>query len=120
MHETYLDVLNVRKFRCALARLRTSSHDLGIERGRYENIPRHERICKLCGSGVENEIHFVLLCPSLSQLRTKYIPPKYYNRVCTQSFIILLSNRNENVIKNLAMYVYYGFIERKRILSSAN
>jgi hypothetical protein len=42
---------------------RISNRKLQIERGRYENIPREERICKLCDSGeVENEFHFAITC----------------------------------------------------------
>ena len=38
-------------------------HNLAIERGRYENIDRSERICRYCnGNFVESEYHFLLVC----------------------------------------------------------
>ena len=41
-----------------------SSHDLAIERGRYQNITRQERISNFCtGKLVESEYHFLLVCP---------------------------------------------------------
>ena len=46
------------------AKLRTSSHALEIEVGRYKDNPREERICKLCNLNcVENEAHFLTSCP---------------------------------------------------------
>ena len=50
-----------------------SYHNLAIERGRYENTPRDERICKNCNLNmVENEYHFLLVCPMYRDLRRKY------------------------------------------------
>ena len=54
------------------ARLRTSSHSLEIEVGRYHRpkIPREERKCNLCKSGeVENEMHFLLHCEYFKEIR---------------------------------------------------
>ena len=76
-HETYLDVRNVRKIRSALARLRTLSHDLEKERGRFNTDNREDRVCKLCGNGMENEVYFLVICTSLQHLRNTYIPRKY-------------------------------------------
>jgi hypothetical protein len=59
-HEIYLDSVTIRKFRNALGKLRTSSHDLEIERGRYSNTERNQIICKLCYTKIETEFHFVL------------------------------------------------------------
>ena len=33
-----------------LARLRTSCHNLAVERGRWENVPRSQRVCTRCSS----------------------------------------------------------------------
>ena len=49
-----------------LANFRISSHKLEIEKGRYMNIPAEQRVCRLCKLDVENEIHFILECPSLA------------------------------------------------------
>ena len=48
--EDYLDFIKEKKYRFALTRFRLSSHDLAIERGRYENIARIDRICVFCNS----------------------------------------------------------------------
>ena len=47
-----------------------SNHQLRIKTGRYENIPRHERICLFCTSNkIEDENHFLLDCKAYSQIR---------------------------------------------------
>ena len=39
---------------------------LEIEKGRHQNIPLNEWICKLCKLEIEDEIHFLLQCPILN------------------------------------------------------
>jgi hypothetical protein len=46
-----------------LSRLRSGSHFLRIETGRYDNIERENRICTFCNENeVDDEIHFLLKC----------------------------------------------------------
>ena len=48
--------------------MRISSHFLGVEKGRWYNIPYHERVCNYCNStAVDNELHFLTKC-SLTEL----------------------------------------------------
>ena len=57
--ETYLETIHVNKFRISLSKFRLSSHDLAIEKGRYNNINRENRLCTYCKMNViENEFHF--------------------------------------------------------------
>ena len=49
--ETYLTTITNSNQRKRLTQLRLSNHKLMIELGRYENIPREDRICKICQSG---------------------------------------------------------------------
>ena len=70
--EDYLNTISEPKYRVALCRFRLSSHDLAIERGRYAGIPANERICKCCNMKVvENEYHFILVCPGYKDIRKK-------------------------------------------------
>ena len=55
----YLDSIHKRKFKISLSRFRLSSHSLEVERGRYFNIPRNERICPSCTTNsIEKEYHY--------------------------------------------------------------
>lgn len=70
--ENYLHIENFEN-RKAIAKIRCSAHSLEIEKGRHKNIPRTERICKLCDKGeVESEQHFLLKCNKYDTLKNKY------------------------------------------------
>ena len=67
--EIYLNIKNVSN-RKAISELRMSAYKLKIEKGRYVNINRNERICRNCDLGeIEDEKHFILKCPAYSVYR---------------------------------------------------
>ena len=69
----YLDLTRKNPSRKTLVKLRISSHKLRIETGRYDNIPRDERLCNLCNCNrIEDETHFLLDCPSFSSIREMF------------------------------------------------
>ena len=70
--EPYLLVIKNINHRKALSRLRTSTHNLEIERGRYINLPRNERKCTTCDK-VEDELHFLNDCKKLESLRNQFL-----------------------------------------------
>ncbi|MEW8548168.1 MAG: reverse transcriptase domain-containing protein, partial [Candidatus Thiodiazotropha sp.] len=53
-----------------LSKLRISSHDLLIERGRYfrPKVPRENRLCMTCNK-IEDEEHFMIYCSRFSMIR---------------------------------------------------
>ena len=76
--EIYLTLNLDTKYKTALTRFRTSSHSLFIETGRYENITREQRICQSCNMNkVEDEFHFLLVCPNYRELRQKLFKPYF-------------------------------------------
>ena len=78
--EPYLNNITNRKFKIALSKFRLSSHRLEIERGRYRNtcIPKTDRLCRFCSMNtIENEYHFLLICPLYTDLRRSYLKPYY-------------------------------------------
>ena len=56
--------------RISFTRMRTSSHRLAIETGRWARLPRDRRLCP-CGS-VQTEEHVLLDCPLTSELRKNH------------------------------------------------
>ena len=56
--------------RLSLSRFRLSSHNLSIETGRYNSVPKEERLCNFCNmQNTEDEFHFLLVCPHYTELR---------------------------------------------------
>ena len=87
--ENYLDVLP-SKLRINISKLRLSA---SIETGRYarNRLDRALRLCTLCDkSDLEDEYHFVLVCPVYDSIRKKYIRPFYYKRSNVFKFITLM------------------------------
>ena len=74
-------------------KLRISSQKLLIETGRYNNITRNERVCNVCNcKTIEDEIHFLLDCPSYSSLRdmffTKIEPSLPFTRLLVKETLL--------------------------------
>ena len=75
-HDIVLEEYLIReknfKNRQLIAKFRTSDHCLQIETGRYNNIPRQQRLCTTCNI-LENEYHFFLNCHLNQQPRNLLI-----------------------------------------------
>lgn len=105
--ENYLDIIRENKYRVTLSRFRTSSHNLNIETGRYENLPREQRICKSCNmKKVETEYHFLLVCPRYRELRIKFFKPYYCHWPNLFKFETILASKSKKTIFALSKYLY--------------
>ena len=94
--------MTVKKFRIALSRLRTSSHRLEIETGRWSRPVRKsiaERLCFLCNT-LEDEFHFILECLVYSDFRSQYIKKKFWKRPNMLKFIELMTSKIKKSCKN--------------------
>jgi hypothetical protein len=70
--ETYLNLTNI-KHRNAIRDIRMSTHKLQIETGRYINVQKEHRICKVCQMNkIETEEHFILECPVYKEQRSMF------------------------------------------------
>ena len=119
MYESYKTTLNaepymkleVRKHRVALARLRTGSNSLAVNRLRGQ-VPRELRYCKYCLNldihVVEDRYHMVMVCPLFRDLRLHYLEPTIVGTVNTHTFVALLSSSDFSVIKCLSSFTYHA------------
>jgi hypothetical protein len=65
--EKYLHIINNCTLRRVITKLKISSHRLKIETGRYLKLEVNKRLCNKCDlNKIEDEIHFLLECPSTS------------------------------------------------------
>lgn len=113
--ENYLDFISEKKYRIALSQFRLSSHELEIERGRYTNVGRDDRICLFCNRNqIENEYHFLLTCPFYTELRKTYLKRYYYQWPTLNKFDNLMSTSNRTIVINLAKHVYFSSRLRKQ------
>ena len=78
----YVTTFMNKCYRRALALFRCGCAPIGIETGRYNNTPLHERVCKLCNTTcVEDEFHCFITCSAYNDIRScffndmlQYIP----------------------------------------------
>ena len=85
----------------ALAQMRCGSAPLMIETGRYKNgkyLPEEERLCPICKSDVENEIHVKLHCQLYQDIRDELfdhavcLNPDFTELCDIEKFKFLMSN----------------------------
>ncbi len=72
---SYLKEVTSRAQLRRLAQLRTGSHQLRVETGRWERprVAREQRTCQRCLSGeVDDEHHMVFDCPALEEVRVQH------------------------------------------------
>lgn len=58
--------------RCAIGQIRTSSHQLEIETGRFRGIPADNRICRICHLEPETELHYICHCTVYYEIRGRF------------------------------------------------
>jgi hypothetical protein len=107
-------IFTFRKYLCTdifmdnvitLARFRTSNHKLPIETGRWNNIPRDQRICHLCGLEMGDEYHYIMKCSVFNESRRLYVPQVYTQRPNTLKFYNLFSCEEISVINNPCKFI---------------
>jgi exonuclease III len=95
-----------------LSRLRISAHDLEIERGRYTNIPRDNRLCKHCNV-VEDEFHFLDTCTRYKELRQELLINDKIIHLRNTTPSCLIMNSDCYIQLKIAIYVSKCFLLRK-------
>ena len=62
-----------RRQRSLVVKLKIGILALGIEKGRFTNVPLENRLCLICDDNLlDNEYHFVLYCEALKDARSKF------------------------------------------------
>ena len=102
--EPYLLKVSNFKYRNAITRLRTSSHNLLIEKGRHSpnQLPFEERLCKKC-LVVEDEAHFLLSCQLYNQEREILYEKLEFN------------NRDKNLDSNDLLFYLLGSTSQRHL-----
>lgn len=121
-YQCYLDFITVKQFRVALTRLRVSSHRLEVEAGRWHkpvSTPFDNRKCQFCNV-LEDEFHFLFICPVYNDLRVNYVCRYYRTRPSMLKLISLFHSDRKTYIRNLGIFIFKAFEERKDIISQLN
>ena len=90
--------------------------DLYIHKYRFTRGDAAE-ICPICREHFETEIHFMLHCPGLQDLRSRYIFPSL-DSYTDDPIKTILSSQEKNVIRATGTYLYHTFKRRQEALQS--
>lgn len=140
--EQYLTKVSSFTDRRSTTWIRTSSHKLNIEVGRYNNIDRQQRTCEFCLetknlSCIEDENHILLHCPNGASIRKKFISkiasldPDHsfgdFNIAQTRPANLIVddnsSNINDKIIRqscNTIQRLYSNVLKYKKELADRN
>ena len=88
--EDYIHQVTNTWYRIALTKLRLSNHKLAIETGRYSRPFKKpaERICPICKIEMEDEYHFLNICPAYQEKRCSllaYLEKEYRIKISKMS-----------------------------------
>ena len=130
--EPYLDLVRNRNQRSFITRLRTGSHHLHIETGRWTRpvTPVDQRTCSVCtpvssGPGsqthIDDEYHFLMSCPKFKNVReiafqdVSLVSPEFANLSEKQQFCALLCPTQPKIAKITNQLVKQMFELREKI-----
>ena len=121
--EYYIEpyILNVDKFiwRRSLARLRCASLDIGVNRGRKNGVPFELRKCDYCQkSEIDDEYHFIIICPHLDNIRIKYIPSFYTRFPTREKFSILLKLNSKKEARSISLFIIHALKHRANYVNN--
>ena len=93
--EPYLTVIKNRKQRVRYTKVRLCDHKLRIETDRHLKfkVAREQRICYLCHTKVEDEIHFLFECPKLVQYHQQLA--QCVNAYCKNYYLLTDEEKND-------------------------
>ena len=122
--ETYLNAIKNYKYRVAMSQLRTSSHTLAIEYGRYTRPKTkiEDRECSSCHI-LEDERHFLIKC-NINQAEREnlfskltHIAPNFIHMTDEEKFIVLMCNKDQQILTWVGKFIYKSFEYRAECLS---
>ena len=58
---------------------------------------------------IEDEFHFVIICPNYHNLRKQFIKSYYHKRPSMLKFIELMQDKNYTVLLNLCKFIQQAF-----------
>ena len=101
-------------------KLRGGLFKIGCNEGRYSNTPFHERICILFNQDVETEYHFLLVCQTLSHIRSNHISSIWFTYPSVNNFVQLCTSKSTNIINAISRYVFSAMKFRSQYIKDMN
>ena len=117
MHISFNSILHAAKtymsmdrhLKRIMTKFRFGVSELSVHYYRYRSHVEKDLKCPLCGEAKEDEVHFVLCCPMLDDIRKQFIPPKFCQHHCFFRLSLLLASTNLEIVRKLYIFLYKAF-----------
>ena len=104
--ERYVANITAVGGRRVMAGLRMGCLPLAVETGRYTRVPYRQRVCQLCDRGeVEDQCHFLAICPAFRHLRLKLF--NYCHYKSTNFYHLTLQDKIKYILCNYDNHIVY-------------
>ena len=94
------------KYQQIIAKLKLTSHALAIETGRYNKTNRNDRKCLNCSDYVEDEFHFILVCPKYNEYRLRFLKKYYWEKPLMFNLLQLFNSEKFSESCNSGRFFY--------------
>jgi hypothetical protein len=89
-----------------LLKFRTTNNALPVNKLRYNNIARADRICTKCNlNDIGDEFHYLFVCPCLTDYRKKYLPQYFCRFPNSIKFCNLFASNKKHILLKLQHFV---------------
>ena len=106
--EYYTIHLNQYHLRKLYAQLRCGALNIHVNTGRKNSIPYLERKCAYCNmNAIDDELHFLLICPFHVDLRRHMIPAIYIANSSIDNHKQLLRNGSLESCRSIALFIMH-------------
>ena len=102
-----------------MSKFRLGVSDINVHKFRYKehDVDDLRLLCPLCKQAPEDEVHFVLCCPVLEDVRQNYIPVKYSRQPNLFRLCLLMASSHPEVVRSLTLYLCKAFRIKYILLS---
>ena len=94
-----------RHLKRAMTKFRFGVSELSVHYYWYRNHIEKDLQCPLCKETSEDEVHFVLCCPMLDDIRKQFIPPNLCKHPCVFRLSLLLASTSQVIVRKLSYFL---------------
>ena len=113
--ERYLEVIQSRVYKTALARFRMGVSRINGHRLRF-SVAENQRLCPFCVDTTEDECHVLFACPVYSQLRDKFPLPLYRGLPEKERYCKLCSDSDNKTVLNMSRFIFFSLKLRESLV----
>ena len=113
--ERYLEVIQSRVYKTALARFRMGVSRINGHRLRF-SVAENQRLCPFCVDTIEDECLVLFVCPVYSQLRDKFPLPLYRGLPEKECYCRVYHDSDDKTVLNMSRFIFFSLKLRESLI----